>query len=101
MSVNMNNDGTVINATRIWRDVELLSEVEIKSFEEAYEEALHEMGNNHAYELSSWRWGYKESGVSADQNEMKIFYHFFFDPKNETCESEYEPQTIEIMGHEW
>jgi hypothetical protein len=98
--IQMNNDGSVINASIIWRDIKAEKAMTpVKRKEEALKEALDKMDNPDAYELHDWRWGYKAQAGNVEQEEMRIVFQFEFMPTNLEELRRYPPQMIEIDGH--
>jgi hypothetical protein len=99
MTVQMNNDGSVLNASKVWRSVvSTEQQVPIKTYEEAYEEALGQLENPRAYDLDRWIWGYKEAAGNVEQTELQIVFQFWFVPTDPDTPVEYPPQMIEIPG---
>jgi hypothetical protein len=99
MAVQMNNDGSVLNASKVWRDIVSAEErVPVKTYEEAYEEALGQLENPQAYELDRWLWGYKEAAGNVQQTELRIVSRFWFTPADPETLLEYPPRMIEIPG---
>lgn len=99
IAVQMNNDGSVLNASKVWRDIVSADErVPVKTYEEAYEEALDQIENPQAYELDQFTWGYKEAAGNVEQTELRIVFSFWFVPVDSDTLLEYPPRMIEILG---
>jgi hypothetical protein len=99
ISVQMNNDGSVMNASNVWRQISgVKEEAPVKTYDEAYEEALEQLENPQAYELESWTWGYLEAAGNVEQTELRIVFRFSFVPIDPEALMEYPPQMIEIPG---
>jgi len=101
MKVQMNNDGSVLNASKVWREiVDVEQEARVKTYDEAYEEALEQTQAPQAYELDRWTWGYKEAAGNVEQTELRIVFRFWFVPVELNAEGllEYPPQMVEIPG---
>jgi hypothetical protein len=102
MAVQMNNNGSLLAAGKVWREIVDIrdSQVPVKTFDEAYEEALKQIKNQDAYDLDNWTWGYKEAAGNVEQTELRIVFHFEFMPIDSDPETllEYPPQMIEIPG---
>jgi hypothetical protein len=100
MAVQMNNDGSVFNASKVWREIVCVKEeeVRVKTFEEAYEEALEQIKNPQMYELDSWTWGYKEAAGNIEQTELRVVFLFWFLPADPETGLDYPPRMIEIPG---
>lgn len=98
--IQMNNDGSIINASIVWREIKAHKAMTpIKRKEEALREAMDKMENPDAYKLNNWRWGYKAQAGNVEQAEMRITFRFEFMPKNPEELRQYPPQMIEIDGH--
>lgn len=99
IKLQLNNDGSVFNATKVWRGIDRIKELApVKPYEKAYEEALEGIKYPEAYKLDQWKWGYKEAAGNVEQNELKIVYQFAFVPINEEYLIEYPPKFVEIQG---
>ncbi|MCK4241783.1 MAG: hypothetical protein KAX30_09190, partial [Candidatus Atribacteria bacterium] len=102
MRVQMNNDGSVLNASKIWREivVGIERQLPVKTYNEAYDEALKQIETPQAYKLDRWTWGYKEAAGNVEQTELKIVFQFAFVPIDPETSMKYPPQMIEILGQE-
>lgn len=101
VKLQLNNDGSVFNATKVWREIDRIKEsVPVKTYEEAYEEALEGIKYPEVYKLDQWKWGYKEAAGNVEQKELKIVYQFAFVPIDEEYLVEYPPKFVEIQGQE-
>jgi hypothetical protein len=99
MMVQMNNDGSVMNGSIIWRQISgVKEEAPVKTFDEAYEEALEQLEDPQAYELDDWTWGYLEAAGNVEQTELRIVFRFSFVPTDPDALEDYPPQMIEIPG---
>jgi len=99
MAVQMNNDGSVLNASKVWREiVDVKQEARVKTYDEAYEEALEQTKAPQAYELDHWTWGYKEAAGNVEQTELRIAFRFWFVPVDPETLLEYPPQMVEVPG---
>jgi hypothetical protein len=97
--VSMSNSGSVLNASRVWRDLQAPSAtVKIKTFEQARDEALKQLGASDAYKLDQWRWGYKELTGAVKQDELQVVFQFAFVPKDSQDLLLHPPQLIEVSG---
>lgn len=99
MTVQMNNDGSLLNASKVWRPVRSQKMARVKTYDEAYAEALQTIQDTTAYTLHDWFWGYKEAAGNVEQNVMRVFYRFEFHPRDERLTREYPPQIVQIRGH--
>jgi hypothetical protein len=101
MTVQLNNDGSVLNASKVWRTVAKEGEMRpVKPREQALEEAIKQIENPDAYKLDSWNWGYKEFAGNVEQKEMKVVYQFQFVPAEQEQILDYPPVTVEIAAQE-
>jgi hypothetical protein len=76
----MNNDGSVIHASKVWRQIidNVVKKTRVKPYDEAYKEAVLSLNDPKAYHLAHWSWGYKELSGRMQQEEMRIVYRFLF-----------------------
>jgi hypothetical protein len=99
MMVQMNNDGSIMNASIVRRQISgVKEEAPVKTFDEAYEEALDQLEDPEAYELDDWTWGYMEAAGNVEQTELRIVFRFSFVPADPDTLEDYPPQMIEIAG---
>jgi hypothetical protein len=97
--VQMNNDGTMLNASIVWREIDgVVGEVQIKTYEQALQEAWAQIKEADAYKLDQWNWGYKEESGNIEQTELHIVFQFTFVPKDPEALLKYPPQLVEISG---
>lgn len=99
MEIQLNNDGSILNASKIWRkivDEKRMSPV--KTYEEAFKEAQAELDDPEAYELERWTWGYKEESGNVEQTEMRIVFQFWFAPIDIKAMEDHAPRMVEIFG---
>jgi hypothetical protein len=100
MSFQLNNDGSVYNASKIWRPVKgVLRTTKAKAYAEAYQEALTRIKNIEAYKLADWSWGYEEAAGNVKQTEMKAVYVFNFLPVDLGKAKLYPPVIVKISAH--
>jgi len=101
IQVQMNSDGTVSSASKVWRRIATVREsVPVKTYEEAYKEALGKIENAQAYKLDHWEWGYREDAGNVEQTEMRIVFRFGFVPVDPKTTMQYPPRMIEIPGQQ-
>lgn len=101
MQIQMNNDGSVINASKIWRAVKNRDNpkmVKTKPYETAYKEALERLKDVERYKLDRWTFGYKEASGKVAQEELSVVYQFDFVPAGEKLKQDYPPKAIEVSG---
>ena len=99
MTFQMNNDGSLLNAAKVWRAVAGEGEVlPVKSYEQALAEAMKQIERPKNYKLSNWNWGYKELDGNVAQDEMRIVFIFDFVPVEAQMAYEFPPVTIEVAG---
>ena len=97
--VSLSNGGSIVNASRVWRDLQAPSaSVKIKTFEQARDEAMQKLGAPEAYKLDQWRWGYKELAGAVKQDELQIVFQFAFVPKDSQDLLQHPPQIVEVSG---
>jgi hypothetical protein len=97
--IEMSNSGSILNASRVWRRIERTRDViQIKSFEEARDEALRILCKPDAYNLDQWTWGYTEPSGNMKIDELKTVFQFAFVPKNHADLLNIPPRLIEISG---
>jgi len=100
ISVQMNNDGSLLNARKVWRKIGATKrQAKVKPYEEAEAEAMKRLGENaQGYTLADWGWGFKEEAGNVEQKELRMIYRFDFRPKDRKDVLQYPPQLIEIDG---
>jgi hypothetical protein len=100
MSFQLNNDGSVVNASKVWRTIKgVLRTTKSKSYEQAYEEALTRIREKEAYTLADWMWGYEEAAGNVKQTELKAFYVFNFLPRDLRKGKDYPPVIVKVSAH--
>jgi len=106
MTIQMNNDGSILNASKVWRRIEEDSSnmVKVKRFDVAFREAIQQIENDEMYELreDDWAFGYKEASGNVEQTELRAVYQFRFTPikSDEKTLLEAPPVMIEILAQE-
>ncbi len=99
ISVQMNNDGTLLNAHKVWRTVtKVKKQAKVKPYEVAEKEAKKILGDTKNYVLADWTWGYKELAGNVDQKEMRMIYLFDFRPKTPELLLDNPPRIVEVDG---
>ncbi len=101
MEVQMNNDGTVFNASKVWRKITNLQSpkmVKTKPYEAAFKEALEQLGKTEYYTLDQWAFGYKEAAGNVKQTQAEVVYQFEFVPVSKKLLQDYPPRTVEVRG---
>jgi hypothetical protein len=97
--LQMNNDGSVARAAKIWREMTGVRKIaRIKPYETTYGEALQQLANPAAYKLDRWSWGYKEFEGSAEQADLRIVHIFTFIPKGPDTVIQVAPVKVEIAA---
>lgn len=98
--VQLNNDGSVYNASKVWREIKgEKTTTKAKKYDQAYEEALKQVEERNAYELDNWTWGYEEFVGNVNQTELKAVYLFNFAPIDKENTIEYPPMVIKVSAH--
>jgi hypothetical protein len=99
MQVQMNNDGSVLNASIVWRELgEIIQEVPIWTFDEALDMALQQVPNAEQYQLETWNWGYKEESGNIEQTELRPVFQFTFVSIDPDALVDFPPVLIEISA---
>lgn len=99
MEIQLNNDGSVLNASKVWREIVDEKELSrVKTYEAAFKEAQSELENPEVYKLERWAWGYKEESGNVKQTELRIVFQFWFVPVDEKAMEEYMPRMVEVPG---
>jgi hypothetical protein len=97
--LQMNNDGSVARAAKIWREITGVRKIaRVRPYDTAHKEALQQLTNPAMYKLDSWVWGYKELEGTAEQTDLKIVYLFSFTPKSSDSGLQVSPVQIEIAA---
>jgi len=97
MEIQMNNDGSLLNASKVWREVvEFDQWSRVKTYEEAVEQALRETGHAWAYAVDDWAWGYVESSGNEPQEVMELVYWFWLTPNEQGQVRDLAPTMIEV-----
>jgi len=97
IEIQMNNDGSLLNASIVWREVaDLGSWEKVKSYEEALVEAMAEIKEPWGYEVDNWEWGYVEEAGNAAQSEMHLVFRFWFVPREGEDVQKTPPLMIEV-----
>ncbi|MCK4827566.1 hypothetical protein KA005_68185, partial [bacterium] len=98
--VQLNNDGSVYNASKVWREIKGVKKTtKAKKYDQAYEEALEQVEARNEYELDSWTWGYEEFAGNVTQTELKAVYLFNFTPIDKENAVQYPPMVIKVSAH--
>ncbi len=97
----MNNDGSVAGASQVWREISGVARTaKVKTYDEAYQEALAQLDDAAAYKLDQWDWGYKEAAGNVEQKEMRIVFWFGFLPADPEALLQHPPRMVEIAGQQ-
>jgi hypothetical protein len=100
ISVQLNNDGSLFNASKVWRQIKgVIRTTKAKTYEQAYSEAVGKIKEKEAYKLSDWTWGYEESAGNVKQAELKAVYILNFMPVDPKRDRDYPPRVIRISAH--
>jgi hypothetical protein len=96
--VQLNNDGAVLKASKLWHTLEPVgSPVAAKTFDQARDEAMKKLGTPDSYKLNLWKLGYKQESVEEGQDELAPVYQFAFVPVK-AHDIEHPPQLIEVSA---
>ena len=97
--LQMNNDGSIARAAKIWREITGVRKIaRVKPYETTYGEALRQLANPGAYRLEGWSWGYKEFEGDAQQADLRIVHLFYFTPKAQGPDLQIGPIQVEIAA---
>lgn len=100
ISIQLNNDGTLLNASKVWRKIkDIIRTTKAKTYEQAYNEAIEQIREREAYKLSDWTWGYEEEAGNVKQTELKAVFIFNFMPADPQKFKDYPPRIIKISAH--
>ena len=93
----MNNDGSLLNAAKVWREIAEYGALEpVKPYEQALYEALRETKDPSAYGVSDWAWGYVASAGNEAQEAMRLVYRFWLTPSEAGQLRDLAPIMVEI-----
>jgi hypothetical protein len=96
--VQMNNEGSVLKASKIWRKLEPIgSPVAVKDFEHARAEAMKQLNAPNSYQLDLWKLGYRQVSAGSGQDELTPVYQFAFVPVKRH-DMEHPPQLVEVSA---
>jgi hypothetical protein len=81
IAVQLNNDGSVMNANRVWRALDGVARMTaVKPADVAEAEARRLLGNQESsYRVARMQLGYREESGNVKQAELKASYHFEFE----------------------
>jgi hypothetical protein len=97
--LQMNNDGSIARAAKIWREITGVRKIaRVKPYETAYGEAQQQLATPALYKLDGWLWGYREFEGAAEQKDLKIVYLFSFIPKGSDPLPQVSPVQVEIAA---
>ena len=97
IEIQMNNSGSLLNASKVWREVVGFESWEpVKTYEQALGEALEETKHPWAYGVASWAWGYVEAAGNEAQEEMQLVYRFWFAPNEQGEVRDLPPLMVEV-----
>ncbi len=97
IEIQMNNDGSLLNASKVWREiVDFGAWEQVKTYDQALNEALVETKQSWAYAVADWAWGYVEAAGNEAQQEMRLVYRFWFTPIEQGRIRDLAPMMVEI-----
>jgi len=97
IEIQMNNDGSLLNAAKVWREIAEYGALEpVKPYEQALYEALRETKDPGAYGVSNWAWGYVASAGNEAQEAMRLVYRFWLTPSEAGQLRDLAPIMVEI-----
>ncbi|MEZ5331854.1 MAG: hypothetical protein R2991_07320 [Thermoanaerobaculia bacterium] len=100
ITVQLNNDGTVLNAAKVWRTIAAHGAMlPVKPYEAALEEAIAELGEaRQSYRLLAWQWGYEEEAGNVEQRTMRMVYLFDFTPRSPEDVLDHPLRRVRVEG---
>ena len=99
IDLQMNNDGTVFAAAKVWRELgDVVKMAEVKPYEQALDEAIRQMGGSQNYRLKDWKFGYIEASGNVAQEQLTAVYQFSFEPMEEKLALESPPRMVQVAG---
>jgi len=97
IEIRMNNDGSLLNATKVWREVDGFGPWEpVRSYEDALNEALRQTEHAWAYEVDNWACGYVEAAGNEAQEAMQLVYRFWLTPIEQGEVRDLAPRMVEV-----
>ena len=97
VEIQMNNGGSLLNASKVWREVVGFESWErVKTYEQALAEALEETRHSWAYGVTDWAWGYVEAAGNEAQEEMRLVYRFWLIPTEQGEVRDLPPMMVEV-----
>ena len=97
IEIQMNNDGSLLNASKVWRDVVGYENWEpVKPYDVAWTEALGKTRRPWAYEVDDWTWGYVEAAGNESQEAMRLVYRFWLIPMEQEQLRDLPPMMVEV-----
>jgi len=100
ISIQLNNDGSILNATKVWRTIKGIRKItKAKAQQQALKEAMEKIKEKEAYRIADWTWGYKEEAGNVKQSELRSVYIYNFVPKDLEKSRDFPPRVIEISAH--
>ncbi|MDD5264337.1 MAG: extracellular solute-binding protein [Candidatus Bipolaricaulis sp.] len=97
IEIQMNNDGSLLNGAKVWRDVAGFGPWEkVRPYEEALAEAMAQVKEPWAYEVDHWEWGYVEEAGNVEQGAMNLVFRFWLAPAAREDARATPPLMIEV-----
>lgn len=97
IEIQMNNDGSLLNASKVWREIVDFAVWEpVKPYEQALNEALRQIQHAWAYEVDDWACGYVEAAGNEAQEVMQLVYRFWLIPIAQGQLRELAPMMVEV-----
>jgi len=101
IAVQLNNDGTLRNLAKVWRQVAgVKREARVKRPEQARDEAMRQIRTPEKYKVHRMTWGYQERAGNVVQKELRFVYRFELVPVEPRDAQEFPPQIVEVQGQE-
>lgn len=102
ISVQLNNEGQLMNLSKVWRDADSESAkrqkwLPVKPYETALKEARECLDHQALYQLASVEFGYEAKAGNVYQTEAHPVYHFAFALEDQE-KADLPPRMIQIAG---
>jgi hypothetical protein len=96
MQIQYDSEGRLMRFHKVWRKAAIQKEMlKVKPYEQAYREALEQVGRGARYELRQVEFGYRSESGNVAQEQVAVVYRFAFHPEQSEKE-ELPPRIVEI-----
>ena len=97
ITVQLNSDGSILDASKIWRNAVAGRIVPVKPLATVLSEAWAQIDVPSDYRLSGWDWGYKEESGNVAQAELRVVVRVRFEA-SAAAGSDAAPRMVEIAA---